>query len=154
MGSVSEEERRRYEGVWAANKGGVLGQMEERARKALGLESEEGGEEWEAMGPEDVHGFVVRDIWARSGAEGRVLEEVWELVEGGGREARGRRGRGRKDGSGSGSGERRRGWLKRDEFVVGMWLVDQALKGRKLPVEVGESVWASARGLMSGLMVR
>lgn len=90
----------------------------------------------------EVHGFVVRDIWRRSGLGDGVLEEVWELVEGGGRGARER------------TGGRRRGRLKREEFVVGLWLVDQCLKGRKLPVEVQESVWQSARGLTSGLRAR
>ena len=164
MGAISEGERKRYEGAWAANKGGSLGALETRIAEVPGGFQGSGadGTEREPMGPEDVHGFVVRDIWQRSGLEGRILEEVWELVEGGGRVRRGRRvaavaaaaaGLMAGDAHAEG-GERRRGWLKRDEFVVGMWLVDQALKGRKLPVEVGESVWASARGLMSGLMVR
>jgi hypothetical protein len=28
-----------------------------------------------------------------------------------------------------------------------MWLIDQRLKGRKLPVKVGSSVWNSVRGI-------
>lgn len=97
---ITEPERRRYEGVWAANRGVLL---------------DEGGSD-------GVHGLVVREVWGRSRLAGHVLEEVWGLVDS--------------------KGE---GWLGRGEFVVGMWLVDQRLKGRKLPVRVGESVWGSVR---------
>lgn len=71
-----------------------------------------------------VSNLVVKDIWSRSRLPDNVLEEVWDLVD---RKAAGK--------------------LERDEFVVGMWLVDQRLKGRKLPVRVGDSVWRSARGV-------
>ena len=37
------------------------------------------------------------------------------------------------------------GLLVREEFVVGMWLIDQQLKGHKLPVKVPDSVWDSVR---------
>lgn len=78
---------------------------------------------------DEVVNFVVRDIWNRSRLPAHVLEEVWELVDG--------RGVGR---------------LRREEFVVGMWLIDQVLKGKKLPVKVQESVWASVKG--AGVKVR
>lgn len=105
---VTERERKRYEGLWAANKGACIAHPRHQ---------------------EDVHGFVVRDIWARSRLPMDVLHDVWELVD--------TRGEGR---------------LKREEFVVGMWLIDQRLKGRKLPFKVGDSVWSSVRGL--GFIVR
>jgi hypothetical protein len=41
----------------------------------------------------------------------------------------------------------RKGWLGRQEFVVGMWLIDQRLKGRKIPRKVTDSVWGSANGV-------
>jgi len=72
----------------------------------------------------DVLSLVVRDIWMRSRLPEHVLEEVWALVDG-----------------------REIGRLRREEFVVGMWLIDQRLKGRKLPVKVSESVWGSVRGV-------
>jgi len=53
-----------------------------------------------------------------------VLEEVWDLVD-----------------------RKHAGVLFRDEFVVGMWLIDQRLKGRKLTGKVGESVWDRVRYL-------
>lgn len=99
---ITERERKRYEGVWAANKGMHL--------------------------PEDSHSavcnLVVQDIWNRSRLSNHVLEEVWDLV----------------DNEGFGR-------LNKEEFVVGMWLIDQSLKGRKLPVKVSDSVWSSVRRL-------
>lgn len=102
---ITEQERKRYEGVWAANKGLWMppGDLE-LATKVVNL--------------------VVRDIWCRSKLPDHVLGEVWDLVD---REELGR--------------------LGKEEFVVGMWLIDQRLKGRKLPVKVSESVWFSARRL-------
>lgn len=112
---ITERERKRYEGVWAANKGLFL-----TAPVHIGSER---------APPEDdptldVLNLVVQDIWTRSRLPTHVLEEVWDLVD-----------------------SRAIGRLKRIEFVVGLWLIDQRLKGRKLPVKVGESVWTSAKGV-------
>ena len=107
--SVSEAERKRYEGVWAANKN-LLHTPEATAT---------------SQSP--VLNIVVRDIWRRSRLPDDVLEEIWNLV----------------DTAGGGA-------LGKDEFVVGMWLIDQRLKGRKLPVRVSESVWGSVR-MLSGI---
>lgn len=105
---ITERERKRYEGVWAANKGLLVpSELPDSDITVLNL--------------------VVRDIWRRSRLPNEVLAEVWDLV----------------DGSGVGR-------LAKEEFVVGMWLIDQRLKGRKLPVRVSESVWFSAKRL-SGL---
>lgn len=102
---ITEQERKRYEGVWAANKGLCMppGDLE-LATKVVNL--------------------VVRDIWRRSKLSDHVLGEIWDLVD-----------------------RERLGSLGKEEFVVGMWLIDQRLRGRKLPVEVSESVWFSARRL-------
>lgn len=99
---ITERERKRYEGVWAANKGMYLAEDSQSA----------------------VCNLVVRDIWSRSRLSNHVLEEVWDLV----------------DNEGVGR-------LNREEFVVGLWLIDQSLKGRKLPVTVSDSVWFSVRRL-------
>ena len=45
------------------------------------------------------------------------------------------------------------GRLKKEEFVVGLWLVDQRLKGRKLPGRVSDSVWNSVR-FLQGIKIR
>ena len=99
---ITERERKRYEGVWAANRGMHLPEDSQSA----------------------VCNLVVRDIWSRSRLSNHVLEEVWDLV----------------DNEGIGR-------LNKEEFVVGMWLIDQRLKGRKLPVKVSDSVWSSVRRL-------
>ncbi|KAI9816808.1 MAG: Increased rDNA silencing protein [Pycnora praestabilis] len=103
---VTERERRRYEGVWAANRGAhvVLPNVDLRSVEPSRM---------------PISNLVIRDIWSRSRL-GDDLEQVWDLVD--------------RDASGV---------LSKEEFVVGMWLVDQRLKGRKLPIRVSESVWRS-----------
>ncbi|KAK3357095.1 increased rDNA silencing protein 4 [Lasiosphaeria hispida] len=108
--AVSARERRRYEAVWASNRGLFL--------------------EGSTAEAEMVVNVVVRDIWGRSRLPADELSEVWELVD--------RRGE---------------GVLDRQEFVVGMWLIDQRLRGRKIPARVGESVWESVRGGGVGVVV-
>jgi len=115
--AVTERERKRYEGVWAANRGLYLSHLAlNSSLDASRLQDE-------------VLNLVVRDVWCRSRLPGAELEEVWDLVDS--------RGVGR---------------LTKDEFVVGLWLVDQRLKGRKLPTRVSESVWGSVR--YSGIKIR
>lgn len=107
---ITEQERKRYEGVWAANKGLLMPSND-------------------ATCVATVLNLVVRDIWRRSRLPDNVLEEIWDLVDG-----------------------EKVGRLGKDEFVVGLWLIDQRLKGRKLPVKVSDSVWFSVRRL-SGIKV-
>lgn len=111
---ITALERKRYEGVWAANRGLL---MEERT-ESEGVDASN-----------EVSNLVIRDLWKRSRLPDYILEEIWDLV----------------DGKGTGS-------LGRAEFVVGFWLIDQRLKGRKLPVKVSNSIWRSARGIQ-GLQI-
>jgi hypothetical protein len=69
-----------------------------------------------------VLNLVVREIWSRSRLPEVILGQVWDLVD-----------------------HQHIGLLIREEFVVGMWLIDQFLKGHKLPVKVRDSVWDSVR---------
>ena len=108
---VSEAERKRYEGVWAANKNLL------HFSNATEVSSN------------TVLNIIVRDIWRRSRLPDDVLEEIWSLVNTQGQRV-----------------------LEKEEFVVGMWLIDQRLKGRKLPVRVSDSVWSSVR-MLSGIKV-
>jgi len=119
--AITERERKRYEGVWAANRGMLLPAADgaSAAAAANGVE-------------DDVLNLVARDIWLRSRLPEQVLEEIWFLVD-----------------------RREVGRLAKEEFVVGLWLIDQRLKGRKLPPRVGDSVWASVTGLGTrGVKVR
>ncbi|KAK0722529.1 hypothetical protein B0T26DRAFT_640501, partial [Lasiosphaeria miniovina] len=132
---VSVRERRRYEAVWASNRGlflrpGFAYQHPDNWR-TRGSSPEDAGDEPSQTdlsrardGPEAdlVVNVVVRDIWSRSRLPPDELAEVWDLVD---RDSRGA--------------------LGRQEFVVGMWLIDQRLRGRKIPARVTPSVWNSAR---------
>jgi hypothetical protein len=111
---ISDPERKRYEGVWAANKGLYISSSSQA---------------------EEVLNLVARDIWARSRLPSERLAKVWDLVT--------YDENGRQD-------ERRS--LTREQFVVGMWFIDQMLKGRNLPHSVNASVWSSVR--LMGVKVR
>ncbi|KAF9894599.1 Increased rDNA silencing protein [Aspergillus nanangensis] len=115
---ITERARKRYEGVWAANKGLAVPTQEEIDK----LSSIQGQPsiQYPSDASEMVINVVVRDIWSRSRLQPRILEKIWSLVD-----------------------EQKIGLLTREEFVVGMWLIDQQLKGHKLPVQVPTSVWSS-----------
>lgn len=174
---VTKEERKRYEEVWTSNKGlytkkvvtklegidyeqqqqqqqqqqeqndrrqsdditdnsSTLNEMDP-SMKAAKLSSKNNGHELSR--PEDFVGFhnldsadtnhlilgvVVQRIWARSRLPLETLGQIWDLVDY------------RKDGS-----------LNKPEFIVGMWLVDQCLYGRKLPKKVDNEVWSSLENI-------
>ena len=71
---------------------------------------------------EMVLNLVTRDIWSRSRLPNEVLGQVWDLVD-----------------------RQNIRLLTREEFIVGMWLIDQILKGNRLPSKVPDSVWASLK---------
>lgn len=128
--AVTDRERKRYEGVWAANKGLNFSFTPEEQQSFSRLPEHPRTVQTKTSANEAVSNIVARDIWSRSRLPEQTLEMVWDLVD---NDAVGR--------------------LQKDEFVVGMWLIDQRLKGRKLPVKVSETVWASVRGI-SGIKVR
>ncbi|KAK2766980.1 hypothetical protein FQN54_006297 [Arachnomyces sp. PD_36] len=104
---ISDNERKRYDGVWAANRG-------------LWVPSSATPFNSKKPSSDKVLNLVVREIWSRSRLPPSELEQVWSLVD-----------------------RQTDGTLAREEFVVGMWLIDQRLKGRKLPVKVSASIWES-----------
>ncbi|EGX47488.1 hypothetical protein AOL_s00083g424 [Orbilia oligospora ATCC 24927] len=112
---VTEKERKRYEGLWAANRGLYLTEkMFEGRPDAQGKK----------LHQDAVCAIVVKDLWARSRLPVDILEQVWELVD---------------------RGPKPKWWLTRDEFIMGLWLIDQSLKGRKLPGKVQDGTWESVR---------
>ncbi|KAE8357733.1 hypothetical protein BDV27DRAFT_164246 [Aspergillus caelatus] len=117
---LTEKERKRYEGVWAANKGLLVPTKEEVDRQCS--EHDPLRDIWPSNTSEMVVNIVVRDIWSRSRLQSFVLEQIWDLVD-----------------------TQKIGLLTKEEFVVGMWLIDQQLKGHKLPVKVPDSVWGSVK---------
>ncbi|KAJ1337719.1 epidermal growth factor receptor substrate 15 [Microdochium nivale] len=113
---ITARERKRYEGVWASNRGRLLlPQQQQQLHPADAVTA--------ASDADSIANVVARDIWSRSRLPSDELAEVWDLVDTTGR-----------------------GTLGRTEFVVGMWLIDQRLRGRKIPQKVGDSVWGSAKG--------
>lgn len=134
---ITEREKKRYEAVWASNRGTVLVPIQQpcsdpdrhpashqRPRQPVRNES------YEELS-EHVANVIVRDVWSRSRLPTPELAEVWDLVYGYGRPP----------------DRVLHGALNKQEFVVGMWLIDQRLRGRKIPPRVSESVWDSAKGL-------
>lgn len=107
-GRISESQRKRYEALWASNRGLLSEHLPGIADPS-----------------NYVVNTVVRELWRRSRLPDDELEEVWALVDVEGK-----------------------GVLGRREFVVGTWLVDQRLRGRKIPARIGDGVWDSASGVM------
>ena len=103
--------------MWASNRGLLI---PEAAKASPGASTASLSNEISGY----VSNIVVRDIWRRSRLPDDELAEVWDLVD---REGR--------------------GVLSKHEFVVGLWLIDQRLRGRKIPPKVSDSVWGSANGL-------
>lgn len=159
---ISEADRKRYEGVWASNRGTYFNYVvtringidygsgggseqkmivdEEDSMKAARLSAKQqadtvlganGGYQsaefhniTNAEISQLIHSSVVERIWERSRLPSETLRDIWELVDY------------RKDGT-----------LNKPEFLVGMWLVDQCLYGRKLTKKVPASVWESLEGI-------
>lgn len=125
---ITEREKKRYEAVWASNRGLLLTEsllLQQQQPRGPTIRNES----YEAAS-EHVANVVVRDIWSRSRLPVPELAEVWDLVYGHGPR-----------------GPLVHAALNKQEFVVGMWLIDQRLRGRKIPPRVTESVWDSANGL-------
>ncbi|KAG0668039.1 Increased rDNA silencing protein [Maudiozyma exigua] len=81
--------------------------------------------------PQDglILNLVVKDIWQRSNLPDDLLRQIYQLVD-----------------------TRGDSTLDRRSFLVGMWLVDQCLYGRKLPVEVDRQIWNSVDGYVLNVM--
>lgn len=154
LGYITEQERKRYEGVWVSNKGSYISYLvtkltgvdydkqeseenlteEEISTKAARLSSKyklqvDGSSTLDITKLHDLEtaeisqlilGSVVKRIWERSRLPPQTLETIWNLVD-----------------------FRRDGSLNKAEFLVGMWLIDQCLYGRKLPKKVDDIVWES-----------
>lgn len=161
LDSISEQQRKRYEGLWVSNKGLYIDRVvtrligvnydKELSQSKKSEDKKELSEKEiseyaaklsskvkyhvdidendvrelhgldEAESHELIHAVVVKRIWKRSKLLNEVLAAIWDLVD-----------------------YRRDGTLNKAEFLVGMWLVDQCLYGRKLPKTLSNSVWNSA----------
>lgn len=154
LSQITEQERKRYEGVWASNRGAYIDRVvtklagvdynSENSKELLSNEHEisiraallsANASKLDASKLSDqlkfhniesaeksqlLHGILVRRTWQRSRLPNETLEAIWNLVD-----------------------FRRDGTLNKPEFLVGMWLIDQCLYGRKLPKRVDDVVWDS-----------
>lgn len=116
---IRPRERKRYEAVWASNRGYLLPSSQSSSDA-----STSSGREKPIDYANCVSNIIVREIWKRSRLPQDELAEVWDLVD-----------------------REKKGILGKQDFVVGMWLIDQRLKGRKIPTKVSPSVWGSANGV-------
>lgn len=73
---------------------------------------------------DDIHGYIVRELWRRSRVPDETLSRIWDLVD-----------------------RNHDGTLDRESFLVGIWLVDQCLYGRKLPHKINDAIWKSVSRL-------
>ncbi|KAL7895167.1 hypothetical protein HDV63DRAFT_381978 [Trichoderma sp. SZMC 28014] len=115
---IRPRERKRYEALWASNRGILL--TDTRLMSPATSISSDLDRDFSQC----VANVVVREVWRRSRLPLDELAEIYDLVD-----------------------RTRMGMLSRAEFVVGTWLVDQRLKGRKVPARVTDSVWGSANGV-------
>ncbi|KAL6864278.1 hypothetical protein J3F83DRAFT_743236 [Trichoderma novae-zelandiae] len=115
---IRPRERKRYEALWASNRGLLLTDTRLMS-PATSISSD-----LDRDVSQCVANVVVREVWKRSRLPDDELAEIYDLVD-----------------------RSRSGMLSRAEFVVGTWLVDQRLKGRKVPAKVTDSVWGSANGV-------
>ncbi|PON20827.1 hypothetical protein TGAM01_v210335 [Trichoderma gamsii] len=115
---IRPRERKRYEALWASNRGIMLTDTRLMS-PATSISSN-----LDRDVSQCVANVVVREVWKRSRLPLDELAEIYDLVD-----------------------RSRMGMLSRAEFVVGTWLVDQRLKGRKVPARVTDSVWGSANGV-------
>ena len=119
---IRPRERKRYEAMWASNRGLLLPEV--RNPRRASASTPVGIHEPPPDYANSIANIIVREIWRRSRLPEDELAEVWDAVD-----------------------RDRRGMLGRAEFIVGMWLIDQRLRGRKIPTKVSDSVWGSANGL-------
>ncbi|KAG5357487.1 Increased rDNA silencing protein 4 [Yarrowia sp. C11] len=164
--TLTEAERKRYDGVWATNRGAHIPYFMEPEEYDILIDEEEFYDEGflsdsdftesdsdddsvssaeyimsgENIGKDDVvvadqndavHGYIVSRLWRRSRLPDERLSSIWELVD-----------------------RCNDGTLDREGFLVGMWLVDQCLYGRKLPNKVDPRVWGSVGRLNVNIKIR
>lgn len=163
---ITEQERKRYEGVWVSNKGLYINKVvtkligvdyngnnsneedhkkeetkkEDPSMQAAKLSSSqhdniEDFESFHSLKKVDIDqlivGSVVKRLWSRSKLPNETLENIWDLVDY------------RKDGT-----------LNKAEFLVGMWMVDQCLYGRKLPKKIDNETWSSLESIGLNIQVK
>lgn len=154
---LTDQEKKRYEGLFVSNKGNYFDRV---VRKLVGVDYNK-LDNYDSNGDEDdstkaaklsaktleagrnlhnlksaqvdqlIHGSVVKRIWIRSRLPKETLQAIWNLVDF------------RKDGT-----------LNKPEFLVGMWLIDQCLYGRKLPKKIDPIVWENLGNIGINVVIK
>ncbi len=141
---VTEEEKESYDIVWKANKNAYLKEYE-KLRETRQTGEDRCIPDFSKYLPKDrIVGIVVREIWRRSRLSDEMLAQIWNLIMAHRSKvltARFEPGIAESDASDASIFDD--GTLTETEFLVGMWMVDQCLYGRKLPKEIEPSVWDS-----------
>ncbi|ANZ74822.1 BA75_01836T0 [Komagataella pastoris] len=123
---IVPQEAKRYQGVWAANRGLILHRDEKDGKsKSRNIDPLQAAKiSFASQDDEDssqlMPNIVVRELWRRSRLPEFTLSKIWDLVA-----------------------DSNKNYLRKNEFIVGTWLVDQCLYGKKLPRTIDESVWNS-----------
>ncbi|AOA61354.1 Phosphatidylinositol 4,5-bisphosphate levels regulator protein [Komagataella phaffii CBS 7435] len=123
---IVPQEAKRYQGVWAANRGLILHRDEKDGKsKSRHIDPLQAAKiSFASQDDEDssqlMPNIVVRELWRRSRLPEFTLSKIWDLVA-----------------------DSNKNYLRKNEFIVGTWLVDQCLYGKKLPRTIDESVWNS-----------
>ncbi|KAG0669378.1 Increased rDNA silencing protein [Maudiozyma exigua] len=113
---INIDERRRYEAMWMSNRFRYLTTLYWWPPTSETINN------MPHLLPQDglILAAVVYNIWKRSNLSDNLLANIFDLVD-----------------------SRMDGTLDRKSFIVGMWLVDQCLYGRKLPQVVSQEIWES-----------
>ncbi|SCU98304.1 LADA_0H12024g1_1 [Lachancea dasiensis] len=114
IGFVTQAERKRYEGMWVTNRNCYLDLLPWWDDNCQSEDKNMVSDEGLMLN------LVVLDIWSRSHLPQNKLAAIYDMVD-----------------------TRGDGTLERKSFIVGMWLVDQSLYGRKLPSRIQPRVWES-----------
>ncbi|CCF55592.1 hypothetical protein KAFR_0A01540 [Kazachstania africana CBS 2517] len=128
---LSDAERKRYEGMWIVNRFTYLNLLPWWPQNTDDEKEVEENTGRTLNLPEEglILNQIVMDIWNRSNLPSTLLTRIYDLVDL------------RKDGT-----------LNRKSFILGMWLVDQCLYGRKLPEYISQPLWDSVDNNMMNII--
>lgn len=169
LGYITSEEKKRYEGIWVSNKNRFLDMLQLKQPSnsqqispnnspnnqstfsfegetptisssiaipipsyvALGAKAPKRASTGQFRESEDLMvNFVVYEIFNRSNLPPRLLAQIYSLID-----------------------LRHDGTITKKSFIVGMWLIDQCLYGKKLPAAIPDLVWDSVDKMVIGVDV-
>ena len=124
LGYITPQEKKRYEGIWVSNRNSYLSLLPPSWKSQYENEVIEEGDE------DVILNILVYEIWSRSHLSPKLLRQIYNMVD-----------------------LYKDGLLRRRSFIVGMWLIDQCLYGKKLPPKVDDRVWQSVDKIIIGVNI-